>query len=147
MATSIPQHHKDPVVESMPTDWTTEQKSISKDAMATLRLHYPGWQWSLEWTEIVGDSKLSVLIIRLSDVPTDVVYLVQVADLTKEGAVMRAGGEYLEALGLSRTKGRWDEVHGLKRTPAGLIVPAHAAVPETNPGYAKIKQESTALHG
>jgi hypothetical protein len=136
------QHEKDPVVESMPKDWLPEQKIIANEAMAILKRHYPGWQWGLEWTETVN-GVLGALIIRLQDVPTDVVYLVKYTDMDRDRmfCIMRAGGEFLEALGLSRTRNRHDEVHGLKRTPAGLIVPDSAAMPEINPGYSKVKEQ------
>lgn len=139
------QHERDPVVDSMPVDWTSEQKTIANEAMKTLKKCYPGWQWAIEFTDIVGESNQCAMIIRLTDVPTDMVYIVQLADLTKEGAVMRAGGEFLEALGLSRTKGRWDEVRGLKKTPGGLVIPAYAAIPENNPGYETAKAAESTL--
>jgi hypothetical protein len=137
---------KDPVVETMPSGWVGEQQVIAKEAMAMLKKHYPGWQWALEWTETVG-GELGALIIRLSDVPTDVVYMVNYKDMDRDNmyCIMRAGGEFLEALNLSRSKGRWDEVRGLKTTAAGLIVPDYAAMPENNPGYAKIKKQFTNL--
>lgn len=136
------QHEKDPVVESMPKDWLPEQQSIAKQAMDILNRHYKGWKWGLEWTETVNGI-LGALIIRLQDVPTDVVYLVKYTDMDRDRmfCIMRAGGEFLEALGLSRTRNRHDEVHGLKRTPAGLIVPDSAAMPEINPGYSKVKEQ------
>lgn len=139
------QHERDPVVDSMPADWTSEQKTLANDAMKTLHKHYWGWAWAIEFTDIVGESNQCAMIIRLTDVPTDMVYIVQLADLTKEGAVMRAGGEFLEALGLSRTKGRWDEVRGLKKTPGGLVIPAYAAIPENNPGYETAKAAESTL--
>ena len=142
------QHTRDPVVDSMPTDWLPEQKAIANEAMAVLTRHYPGWKWGLEWTETVG-GVLGALIIRLQDVPTDVVYLVKYLDMDRDkmSCIMRAGGEFLEALGLSRTRHRQDEIHGIKRTPAGLIIPDSAAMPEINPGYGKIKQQFDILKG
>jgi hypothetical protein len=134
------QHEKDPVVESMPKDWDSEQQKIAKQAIVILLRHYPGYAWSLEFAPAVGNEQAS-LIIRISDVPTDVVYLVNYKDMDFPDLkiIMRAGGEFLEALGLSRSKNRHDEVRGLKTTPSGLVIPAHAAMPEKNSGYAKLK--------
>jgi len=131
---------KDPMTESMPAEWDSEQQKIAKDAIAILLRCYPGWAWSLEFTHAVGDEQAS-LIIRISDVPTDVVYLVNYKnmDFPELKCIMRAGGEFLEALGLSRGKNRHDEVRGLKTTPSGLVIPAHAAMPEKNSGYTKLK--------
>ncbi len=139
------QHEKDPVVDSLPKEWLSEQKAIAVEAMAVLKRHYPGWAWGIEWTDIVGKEVMSALIVRITDVPTDAVYIIQHKDIDRDRleCVMRAGGQLLEALGLSRTKYRHDEVHGLARTASGLIVPDHAAVPANNPGYEKFKREFT----
>ncbi len=141
------QHEKDPVVDSMPKDWLPEQQQIAKEAVTVLLRHYPGWVWQIEWTAIVGKGS-SAMIIRLGDVPTNITYIIQYEDIDRDQlkVVMRAGGEFLEALGLSRTKNRHDEVRGLKTTPAGLIVPDYAAMPETNPGYEKVKTEYNKLN-
>jgi hypothetical protein len=131
---------KDPITESMPKDWLPEQKLIAKDAMAVLRRHYPSYVWGIEWQEPVG-GVMGPLIIRIRDVPTDVVYMIDYKDIDRDRmhCVVVAGGMLLESHGLSRTKGRGDEVRGLKRTAAGLIIPDYAAIPETNPGYVKVK--------
>lgn len=140
---------KDPITESMPSDWTNEQKIIAKEAMAVLTKHYPGWVWQIEWSANVGN-QLGVMIIRLGDVPTGVVYTVNPRTLDRSSThwAVHAGGEFLEALGLPRAKNRndHDEVRGLARTPSGLIVPYADAVPSTNPGYAKIKKQSAIIH-
>ena len=140
------QHPKDPVTESMPSDWTNEQKMIAKEAMAILLKHYPGWAWQIEWGANVGE-QLGGLIIRMGDLPTDVVYHIHPKDIDRDRmrCIIRAGGEMLEAFGLSRTKYRHDEVHGLARTPAGLLVPYADAVPLNNPGYERIKQQNDML--
>jgi hypothetical protein len=138
------QHEKDPVVESMPADWDSEQQKIAKDAIAILLRCYPGYAWGLEFSPQVGLAQAS-LIIRLTDVPTDVVYIVNYKDMDFPDLkiIMRAGGEFLEALGLSRSRNRHDEVRGLKTTPSGLVIPAHAAMPSTNqPGYDKLKADN-----
>ena len=133
------QNAKNPVVDNIPDGWLPEQQALAREAATLLIRHYPGYAWGIEWTKIVGKDTNSAMILRLTDVPTDVCYIIQLADLRNEGTVMRAGGEFLEALGLPRTKWRHEEVRGLKRTPAGLIVPSHAAIPENNPGYEKVK--------
>lgn len=139
---------KDPVVERTPEAWTSEQELIAKDALTLLVRHYPGYKWGVEFSENVGN-QLGVMIIRMLDIPTDVVYLINPKDIDRDNmrCVMRAGGEMLEALGLRVGRAKGDDVRGLKRTPAGLIIPDHAAVPETNPGYEKIKSEFTKLNG
>lgn len=142
----IPRSEKDPITESMPSDWLPEQKIIAKDAMAKLRLHYPSYKWGIEWRPNVGEA-MGPMIVRLCDVPTETVYVVKYEDIDRDRmhCVVVAGGMMLEAHGLSRTRGRGDEVRGLKRTPGGLIIPAYAAVPETNPGYEKIKAQTETL--
>lgn len=142
------QHPKDHVVDEIPENWTTEQELIAKEAAAVLYRHYPGYSWGCEWSECVGNA-MGMLIIRLLDIPTETVYVIAYKDIDRDRmkCVMRAGGLMLEAHGLSVGGARGDEVRGLKKTPAGLIVPAHAAMPDTNPGYDKIKKEFTALHG
>lgn len=141
--TQLPQ---DPVTESMPADWTNEQKIIAKDAMAVLLRHYPGWAWQIEWGANVG-GQLGPLIIRIGDLPTDVVYVIHPKDIDRDRmrCVVKAGGEMLEAHDLSRSRNRHDEVHGLARTPAGLIVPYADAMPMHNPGYEKIKKSNILL--
>lgn len=131
---------KDPITESMPKEWLPEQKIIAKDAMAVLRRHYPSFVWGIEWQEPVGGA-MGPMIIRIRDVPTDIVYVLKYEDIDRDRmhCIVLAGGTMLEALNLSRTKGRGDEVRGLKRTAAGLIIPEYAAIPETNPGYEKVK--------
>lgn len=139
---------KDPVVERTPQAWTSEQELIAKDALVILKRHYPGYKWGIEFSENVGNM-LGVMIIRMLDIPTYVCYIINPKDIDRDrmSVVMRAGGEMLEALGLRVGRAKGDDVRGLKRTPAGLIVPDHAAVPEINPGYAKIKAEFTKLNG
>jgi hypothetical protein len=134
------------VIETVPVDWTSQQESIAKDALTVLCRHYPGYKWGVEWTECLN-SQLGVLVIRLLDMPTDAVYLINPKDIDRDRmrCAMRAGGEFLEALGLTARAARHDadKVHSLKRTPAGLIVPHYAAVPEHNPGYARFKDQSS----
>lgn len=139
---------KDPVVNWTPEAWNSEQEMLAKDAAVMLQRHYPGYRWGVEFSENVGN-QLGVMIIRLLDIPTDVCYVINPKDIDRDNMriIMRAGGEMLEALGLRVGKAKGDDVRGLKRTPAGLIVPDHAAVPETNPGYGKIKAEFTKLNG
>lgn len=126
----------------MPKDWTAEQCVIAKDIMHVLQKHYPGWLWSLERDQTF-DGKLNAFIIRLQDIPSETVYVLNARDIDRDRmrCVITAGGMLLEAHGLSRTKWRHDEVHGLKTTASGIIVPDYAAVPETNPGFAKIKKQ------
>ena len=133
---------KDPVTETVPVDWTATQEIIAKDALTVLVRHYPRYKWGVEWSETIN-SQLGVLIIRLLDVPTDTVYLINPKDIDRDNmyCVMRAGGEMLEALGLRVGGARGDDIRGIKRTPAGLIVPDYAAVPETNPGFATMKRQ------
>ena len=140
------QHKEDPVVATMPKAWTSEQQQIASDAMRTLKKHYPGWLWQLEFTDpqqatINKPAEMGSLIIRLGDVQTEVVYVVNYRDLDKDRMriIVKAGGEFLEALGLSRTKWRHDEVTGLPKTAGGIIVPDLNALPEGNPGRDRVK--------
>ena len=149
---------RDPVIESMPAAWTSEQKQIAKDAMLTLTKHYPGWKWGIEYTpnsparEVVDHfgirtfrkAEMGSLVIRLLDVATEVVYVVNYRDIDKDRmhVIVKAGGEFLEALGLSRTKWRQDEVTGLPKTKGGIIVPYLDALPDNNPGRDRVKKMS-----
>jgi hypothetical protein len=137
---------KDPVTESMPKEWTAEQQVIAKDIMTTLQKHYPGWLWGLEIDQ-TWDKKLNAFIIRIQDIPSETVYVLNAKDIDRDRmhCAVIAGGMLLEAHGLSRTKWRHDEVHGLKTTSSGIIVPDYAAVPETNPGFEKIKKQFNRL--
>lgn len=137
---------KDPITETTPKDWTSEQEIIAKDALTILVRHYPRYKWGVEFTGN-NATNCGVLVIRLLDVPTDTVYLINPKDFDRDNmyCIMRAGGEMLEALGLRVGGARGDDVRSLKRTPAGLIVPDYAAVPESNPGYAKIKAQYSKL--
>jgi len=132
----------DPVVDSMPKEWTSEQQVIAKDIMAVLQRHYPGWLWGLE-VDQTWDKKLNAFIIRLQDIPSETVYVLHAKDIDRDRmhCAMIAGGVLLEAHSLSRTKWKHDEVHGLKTTKSGLIIPDYAAVPDNNPGFAKIKKQ------
>ncbi len=145
-AVSPKSERKDPVIETMPPEWTNEQQIIAKEAMAILQKHYPGWLWGLQWGDNVGD-QLGPLIIRIQDIPSETVYILHPKDIDRDRmrCIITAGGMLLEAHGLSRTKYRHDEVHGLKTTQSGIIVPDFDAVPVNNPGYAKIKKEFNRL--
>lgn len=139
---------KDPVIEKAPDDWTNEQELIAKDALAVLVKHYPGYKWGVEWTATT-QSSLGMLVVRLLDIPTQVVYCIQYKDIDRDNmrCCIRAGGMMLESHGLAvgGAKKSGDRVHGMKRTPAGLIVPDYAAVPESNPGYSAIKKSNLTL--
>jgi hypothetical protein len=133
---------EDPVTQTLPSEWSAEKQIIAKDAMAVLVRSYPGYLWGIEYQDEPDTGAIAALIIRIRDIPTDIVYVVHYKDIDRDRmlCVMRAGGTLLEAHGLSRTKGRQDEVNGLKRTPSGLLVPASAAIPENNPGFDKFKK-------
>ena len=138
----------DPVKEdNLPAEWNSEKVVIAKDAMWVLLKNYGGWRWGIEFNDDPATGGLDSMIIRLLDVPTETVYYIRAQDIDRDRmhCVVIAGGMLLEAHGLSRTRNRHDEVRGLKRTPAGLIVPDPNAVIETNPGYSKIKSQSALL--
>jgi hypothetical protein len=137
----------DPVKENIPADWSTEKQIIAKDAMQVLVRHYPGWKWGIEYSDEPLTGAISTLIIRLMDLHTEVVYQIRYKDIDRDRmhCVMLAGGTLLDAHGLSRTRNRHDEVHGLVKTRSGLVIPDHAAIPETNPGYQKIKEKREEL--
>ena len=138
------EHPEDPITGTMPDDWLPEQKAIAGEAMRVLRKHYPGWKWGIQWIEIVGrPTGLGGMLINITDIPTDKSYMLHYDDIDRDrmSSVMRAGGEYLEAHGLSRTKWRHDEVHGLARTAAGLLVPDYAAFPDHQPGRQQAKKD------
>ena len=135
---------EDPVTENRPKDWLSEQQLIASDALAKLTKHYPGWKWGIEFVAINGKSdNLGAMMLRLLDVPTDLCHMIQYKDIDRDNlrCVIRAGGAFLEALGLSRSKWKYEEIRGLKKTAAGLIIPDYAAFPEGNPGYEKAKKE------
>lgn len=138
---------QDPLTESMPAEWSNEKKIIAKDAMRVLQQHYPKWKWGIEFNDDPATGGLDSMVVRLTDILTETAYFIRAMDIDRDRmhCVMIAGGMLLEAHGLSRSRNRHDEVRGLKTTPAGLLVPDHAAMPETNPGYAKIKQQSSML--
>jgi hypothetical protein len=138
----------DPVTEdNMPVEWGPEKCVIAKDAMKTLQKHYPKWLWGIEFNDDPATGGLDSMVIRILDVPTETAYYIRAQDIDRDRmhCVLIGGGMLLEALGLSRTRNRQDEVHGLRRTPAGLIVPDPNAVIETNPGYSKIKTQAALL--
>ena len=133
----------DPIDENLPKDWLPEQKSLASDAMRVLHKHYPGWKWGIEWTEIVGKpTGLGAMLIKILNMPTDLTFIFQYEDIDRDNmrSVMRAGGQFLEALGVSRAKNRHDEIQGMARSPGGLIIPFHEAIPDNNPGKNKIKK-------
>lgn len=138
---------QDPLTDSMPAEWSNEKKIIAKDAMQVLHKHYPGWRWGIEFNDDPATGGLDSMIVRINDILTETAYLVHAKDIDRDRmhCVVIAGGMLLESHGLSRSRNRHDEVRGLKTTPAGLLVPDHAAMPETNPGYAKIKQQNSLL--
>ena len=137
----------DPVKESMPKEWSSEKRIIAKETMHLLIKHYPKWKWGVEFNDDPATGALDSMMIRLLDIPSETAYIILAKDIDRDRmiCVITAGGMLLEAHGLSRTKNRHDEVNGLKRTPAGLIVPDFDAMPELNPGYAKIKKQFSAL--
>lgn len=136
------------VTETRPTNWRSDQEIIAKDALAVLVRHYPGYKWGVEWSECINN-QLGILIIRVLDLPTDIVSVVNPKDIDRDRmtCAMRAGGLILEALGLPAMGARHgaDKVRGLKYSPAGLIVPDYNAVPENNPGYEKYKKQSNLI--
>ena len=138
------QRIEDPVVERTPEKWTAEQEILAKEALRVLHREFGGYQWGVEFAANVGN-QLGAMIIRLLDIPTDVCYVINPKDIDidRMTIVRTAGGEFLEALGLPALHARKgaDRVRGLKTTPAGLIVPDHAAVPDTNPGFDRIKRQ------
>jgi hypothetical protein len=137
---------KDPITESMPAAWLPEQKQIAKEVMRMLLKHYPSYKWGVEWQPCL-QNEMGPMIIRIRDVPTETIYVLKYEDIDKPDyrCAITAGGLLLEAHGLSRTKDRGFEVRDQKRTPAGLIIPAYAAMPETNPGYEKVKEQTDTL--
>jgi hypothetical protein len=140
--------NKPVVTESAPVDWSGEQEIIAKDALAVLVRQFPGIRWGVEWTESVGNA-LGMLVVRMLDIPTKVVYTVHPRDIDRDRmrCIIRAGGELLEAHGLSTARYKKDRgFRGLKQTAAGLIVPDYAAVPEGNMGYEAIKKEYERLN-
>ena len=138
----------DPVKEdNFPADWTAEKRIIAKDTMQVLLRHFSGWRWGIEFEDDPQTGGIAGLMIRILDIMTETRYFINAKDIDRDRmhCAMVAGGMLLEAHRLSRTKNRHDEVRGLKTTPAGLLVPDHAAMPENNPGYAKIKQQNLTL--
>lgn len=134
------------VTNDIPDDWTSEQEILAKEALRTLYRHYSNWRWGVEWSKC-ANNQLGVMIIRLLDVPTKTVYLINPKDIDRDRmtCAMRAGGTLLEAHGIKVGAARGDQIRGLKKTPAGLIVPDYGAVPENNPGYAEIMRDSKLL--
>ena len=145
MTKPVTQNPKDRVVDNIPTDWTSEQTRIAREAAAILLRHYPGWAWGIEWTDVDHSThKAPAILLRLNDLPTQFAYIIQYKDIDADGkCFMRGGGEFLDGHNLPRTKWKHDEVRGLKKTPAGLIVPYHAAVPDINPGAEFAGREAT----
>ena len=141
------QYAKNPVTESVPVDWSSEREIIAKDALRVLYKHYKGFKWGIEFTE-TPDRSLGMLVIRVLDIPTKIVYTIHPKDIDRDRmlCVMRGAGLLLEALGLRVGRARGDDVHGLKMTPSGLLVPHYDAMPETNPGYRETKKSFQALH-
>jgi hypothetical protein len=143
------QDPKNPVVtEAAPPDWTSEQEMIAKDALAVLMRHFRGIKWGVEWSECVGNA-LGVMIIRMLSVSTKVVYVINPKDIDRDRmrCVVKAGGELLEAHGMTRARSALDRgLGGFKKTRAGLIVPDYAAIPDNNPGYEQIKKEYRKLY-
>jgi len=140
---NVAQQIEDPVTEDRPEDWSSEQQLIADEALAKLERLYPGWRWAITFTEVTnGLDKSWAMRIKILDVPTDLTYIIQHKDIDRGRmtCIMRGGGEFLEALGLSRTKWRHDEIRMLKRTPNGLILPHYDAFPINNPGRNKAKE-------
>lgn len=135
--------HKDPVVETAPLDWSAEKEVLAKDALTVLTRQYGGYKWGVEFSDDPQTGGISAMIVRLLDVPTDVVYVINAKDIDRDRmhCVLKAGGEFLEALGLKVGHARGWDVRGAKKTAAGLIIPDFDAMPETNPGYQKVKQK------
>lgn len=139
---------KDPVVDTPPEEWNSEQEMLAKEALRVLYRHYRGWKWGVEFSENVG-GQMGSMIIRLLDVPTETIYVINYKDIDKDRmyCAVTAGGMMLEAHGISRKFGAFEEIKGLKATPSGILVPEYAAVPENNPGYEKIKGQHLRLRG
>jgi len=134
---------EDPVTEDRPVEWTSDQQLIAGEALDKLSRYYPGWRWGVAFTEVTNlIDKSWALMLKLLDVPTDLCYIIQHKDIDRGRmtCIMKGGGEFLEALGLPRSKWRHDELRNLKRTPGGLILPYHDAFPDCNPGRAKAKE-------
>jgi len=143
------QDKKPTVTEELPKDWIAEEETLAKEALRTLYKHYPRYRWGIEFTE-THDRSLGCLVVRLLDIPTQTVYLINPKDIDidRMTCVMRAGGMLLEAHGLKACGARAsDDVRGLVRTPSGLIVPDPDAVPQFNPGYETIKKQHTLFSG
>lgn len=134
---------QDPLVDNPSPDWNSNQELLAKDTLAVLYKYYPGYKWGIEFPPC-NDAAIGLMVIRLLDIPTDLVYTINEKDIDRASlrCVMRAGGAFLEALGLPTKGARHgaDRVRGLKRTPSGLIIPDHAAMPDTNPGHALVKK-------
>ena len=135
---------KNPVV----TD-SSEESALALAALRVLVKHYPNYKWGVEFTP-ASEASIGTMVIRLMDIPTEVCYLINPKDLDRieMKSVMRGGGHLLEALGF-KVKGasESDDVRSKVNTVNGLIVPDPAAVPDTNPGYEKIKTQYNQHHG
>jgi len=140
------------VTSEIPKEWTPEQQTIAKEALRILNWHYPGWKWAAQFSKTIeGRNEIQdrpCLIIRLMDLPTQTVYVINPKDidLDRMTCAIRAGGMLLEAHGLPvGAAQRNDKVRYLRRTPGGIILPDVNAVPENNPGYLTIKNQTRLL--
>jgi len=136
-----------PVTDTVPVDWTAEREIIAKDALRVLYKHYKGFKWGIEFTA-THDRSLGMLVIRILDIPTQVVYTIHPKDIDRDrmSCVMRGAGLLLESLGFKVGHARGDDVHLVRKTASGLIIPNFDAMPERNPGYEKFKETFKQLH-
>lgn len=130
---------KAPTTKILPPTWTSYQQLLAVDAMRKLQKHYPGWHWGIDFV----DDKISLgsMVIRIMDVPSDVVYFIRPNDVDRDrlNCVSKGGGHLLEALGLPRSKAdesQWDKKTNVK----GLYFVDPGAVKENNPGFEAIKK-------
>lgn len=134
---------KDPIVERTPEQWNSEQEILAKEALRVLYRDYAGYKWGVEFSANVGN-QLGAMIIRILDIPTDLCYVINPKDIDidRMTIIRKAGGEFLEALGLPARHAKFgaDSVRGLKTTPAGIIIADAAAIPDNNPGFERAKR-------
>ena len=123
--------------------WENEQEALAKDALAVLTKHYFGYKWGIEFTSTSVGSGMGMMVIRLLDIPTEVVYTIKYEDINRDGMkeVMRGGGLFLEALGLKAKSANGDDFRDLKQTPRGHVVANPDAMPDNNPGREATKKQ------
>lgn len=133
---------EDPITQSMPQEWSSEKQKLARDTMVMLSRLYSGWLWAIEFADDPQTGAIAAMILRIRDLPAKEIYIINYKDIDypELKCVMRAGGEFLEAFGLPRTKGKHERLHDLARTPSGLLIPHSAAMPSLNPGYLEAKK-------